>query len=531
MGINKVQYGNTTLIDLTSDTVTADKLLQGYTAHDRSGTIITGTATGGGTGAISVVDTTDTHGGTIRTITAIDISDTTAQASDVAQGKYFYTADGTKTAGTASGGSATIQSLSVTQNGTYTAPSGVDGYSPVTVNVSGGGSTSVEEKQINFIDYDGTILYSYTAEEWVNVTTLPSNPSHTGLTAQGWNWTKAQIDAQLSSCPDGDVIVGQMYVTTSGDTEIDIEITNSLRLSPKMRIAVNGTVSIDWGDNTTPSTVTGTSLTSTIATTHTYGNLGKYTIKITATTGNYFGFYVNSNSYALLYKTGTQNENRVYANFVKAVRLGNGITNIDNYAFYNCSECETITLPNTITSIGSSSFSSCRRLKAIVIPKGVTSITTTSSFSTCATAKYISLPMGVTSYGNNFFSGCSGLKAVTIPSDLTELPTSFFNNCSNINSITLPNNITTISNNAFSYCYCLTSLTIPSNVSSIGNTAFTDCCGMKEYHIKPTTVPTAGTTIFKNMPTDCIIYVPSASLSDYKTASNWSTYASYMVGE
>ncbi len=48
MGINKVQYGNTTLIDLTSDTVTADKLMQGYTAHDRSGALITGTATGGG---------------------------------------------------------------------------------------------------------------------------------------------------------------------------------------------------------------------------------------------------------------------------------------------------------------------------------------------------------------------------------------------------------------------------------------------------------------------------------------------------
>lgn len=39
-----------------------------------------------------------------------------------------------------SGGSPVIQSLSVNQNGTYTPPSGVDGYAPVTVNVSGGGS-------------------------------------------------------------------------------------------------------------------------------------------------------------------------------------------------------------------------------------------------------------------------------------------------------------------------------------------------------------------------------------------------------
>ena len=60
---------------------------------------------GGGTPAISVVDTPDAHGGTVRTITALDISDTTAIASVVQQGYYFYTADGQKTAGTASGGS------------------------------------------------------------------------------------------------------------------------------------------------------------------------------------------------------------------------------------------------------------------------------------------------------------------------------------------------------------------------------------------------------------------------------------------
>lgn len=47
MGINKIQYGNTTLIDLTADTVTADKLMQGYTAHDRTGAVINGTIVDG----------------------------------------------------------------------------------------------------------------------------------------------------------------------------------------------------------------------------------------------------------------------------------------------------------------------------------------------------------------------------------------------------------------------------------------------------------------------------------------------------
>lgn len=43
--INKVIYGGNTLIDLTSDTVSASDLLSGKTAHDKSGAIITGTCT------------------------------------------------------------------------------------------------------------------------------------------------------------------------------------------------------------------------------------------------------------------------------------------------------------------------------------------------------------------------------------------------------------------------------------------------------------------------------------------------------
>lgn len=43
MGKNKVVYAGTTLIDLTADTVTADTLLSGTTAHDKAGESITGT--------------------------------------------------------------------------------------------------------------------------------------------------------------------------------------------------------------------------------------------------------------------------------------------------------------------------------------------------------------------------------------------------------------------------------------------------------------------------------------------------------
>lgn len=42
MATNKVVYGSTVLIDLTADTVTANKILAKYTAHDASGTLITG---------------------------------------------------------------------------------------------------------------------------------------------------------------------------------------------------------------------------------------------------------------------------------------------------------------------------------------------------------------------------------------------------------------------------------------------------------------------------------------------------------
>lgn len=49
MAINKVVYGSTTLIDLTDSTLSdPSDLMSGVTAYDRTGTLLTGTGTGGG---------------------------------------------------------------------------------------------------------------------------------------------------------------------------------------------------------------------------------------------------------------------------------------------------------------------------------------------------------------------------------------------------------------------------------------------------------------------------------------------------
>ena len=42
MAVNKVVYGTTVLVDLTTDSVTAAKLLNGETAHDKAGNKVTG---------------------------------------------------------------------------------------------------------------------------------------------------------------------------------------------------------------------------------------------------------------------------------------------------------------------------------------------------------------------------------------------------------------------------------------------------------------------------------------------------------
>lgn len=460
-----------------------------------------------------------TGGGTAR---FDDASVTTATAPDVTQGKIFLAADGTITTGTGTGG-------------------------------GGGGTPAPVKSDVNFYDYDGTLLHSYTATEAAELTALPSNPSHSGLVAQGWNYILEQIKAEVTA--QGKCDVGQMYVTDDDKTRIYCTFPEG-RLSPCLGICPNGTVVVDWGDGSGTDTLTGTNLTEVKTVQHTYASAGDYVITLTVVSGS-FSFFGTSSATYLLTKDGTTDyTGRVYANAVTRVEMGSS-AEIDNYAFTSCYSLSSITIPSG-KSVRRYAFYNCYSLSSVTIPSGnvfirnyafyqcwsLLSVSLPSSTRTiepdafygCYTLPSIVIPSGVTSLGAYAFRSCYALSSITIPSGVTALNTYLLYGCLSLFSVTIKGAVTTIYSYALNNCYALSSVTIPAEVTSISNYAFSNCYGVSEYHLKPVTPPTlGGTSVFQNMPTDCKIYVPYSQdhsiLEAYKAATNWSTWQSYMLEE
>ena len=412
-------------------------------------------------------------------VTWMDATSATAAASDITSPKTAMLANGVVTQGTGSGG---------------------------------GGTTEAEEKDVNFIDYDGKILYSYTAAEAQALSALPSNPTHTGLTSQGWNWTLAQIKSQLTNV-GGKVWVGQMYVTNDGKTRVYLHIPNNKRLNPYLALCPDGTVTVDWGDNSSTETLTGTSLTTAQFAQHTYPSVGDYVMTLTATNGSFAFYGATNNAISFLRSdTGTlsSNPSQIFLSWIKKIEIGTGAV-IGDRAFRYCWNLEEITIPSSATSVGANAFSYCAGLKSITIPPNTTAIS------------------------NSMLFYCYLLSHVSISPNVVSIDQYYQYSARGIQSVVLPLGLTTLSGYAFS-CYSAAELYIPSSVTSIANNAFAACYSMKEIHVRASSPPTlGGASAFANLPSDCVIYVPYSSnhsiLNSYQTASNWSTYASYMQEE
>lgn len=366
------------------------------------------------------------------------------------------------------------------------------------------GPQGVPENDVNFYDYDGSIVASYTVEEFAALEEMPENPDHTsdGLTSQGWNWSLANAKAYVAKY--GRLNIGQMYVPTDGKTHVFIDIPiDDLQYSLELYFGATSQIVIDWGDGSQVETAAGTLN----SRTHTYSSPGKYEVSIDVSGGGKLTLQGTANSKNAYHFNGYGGTARNLSR-VKKIYLGSNAETIGNSAFYQCNSLEIIVIPNTVTTINDFAFYNCYNLASIILPNSVRSIGE-SAFTNCVSAKIITIPSSVTSIGANALYSTYTLK-----------------------HIEFPDGVTNISSGILRFAPCIKNIILPDSVTNIGANAFASCHSAIAYHITSTMPPTLeNTNAFNNIAPDTVIYVPAASLNAYKTASNWSTYADRMVAE
>lgn len=271
---------------------------------------------------------------------------------------------------------------------------------------------------------------------------------------------------------------------------------------------------------------------------------------------------------------------------LKVQNLPSGITRIESGTFSNCLGLELTSLPSGVTYIGGNAFLGDTKLKLSSLPDGVTAIGG-SAFTNCDQITISSLPSGLTSLGGGAFQGCELITVSAVPSGVTRIESSAFRGCESIQTMTLPDGVNYIGSNAFTDCISLISVYCSGIITSFSTSVFTSSTSEKpsalqtaqfpnmavsslSYAFGSTTATTACTvlelvdigntsSITANAFANCnklqtlilrktgsictlsnvsafldtpmrgynsltgTVYVPSALISNYQSATNWST--------
>ena len=346
-----------------------------------------------------------------------------------------------------------------------------------------GDNTDIISKYVNFIDVDGTILYSYTEAEVQQLTELPSLPIRDGYIYQEWNWTLAEI--QSYGFP---LTVGAVRVPSDGKTHLTLELIegDDLTVSIPFYEGTGREVSIDWGDGTSVVCTSSPAV-------HTFASYGRYVVR--ADSNDYFMLNSSTSAYFKLKLKLSK------AEFGLRSKIKSGVLSA-GYAL------RLVSIPKEITYIEANAFQECRSLTAIVFPSNVT---------------------GIQNYA---FAECSALRMISFPGrNLSEIGISAFADNDSVRCISLPESITLIERQTFRACRALEHIALPHTIAELNSGALQANVHLRKVDLSAfTSVPRAlDSNTFYGAPQDCVLYVRNAAmLSAFQSATNWSVDADKM---
>jgi hypothetical protein len=213
------------------------------------------------------------------------------------------------------------------------------------------------------------------------------------------------------------------------------------------------------------------------------------------------------------------------------------ISNANAYVFENFTALESVSGGPALASISDKAFAFCYSLKSVSMP-GLTTIGE-NAFNTCSALTSVSMPL-LTTIGQSGFVGCTSLASISLPR-VTSVGEKAFNACDSLNSVDLPA-VKDIGIEAFFGCGMLAQITLPASLEIIGRAAFRQCSSLTTvtcHAVNPpvwykendgssisSSEPNVG-QIFAGVPAALNIYVPAASVQQYKDNADWNPTSSF----
>jgi uncharacterized repeat protein (TIGR02543 family) len=216
------------------------------------------------------------------------------------------------------------------------------------------------------------------------------------------------------------------------------------------------------------------------------------------------------------------------------------VLSIAQFSFYKCQHLAAVTIPASVTNMGYA-FMNCTKISSMdVVPEnplfssidGVVFDKSQESLRFYPPArvseKYV-IPSSVTDIEAFAFGYCHGTASVSIPESVTSIWYGAFNGANGIKAVEFGASVALIDDYAF-FGSGLTSIVFPSSVEAIGLSAFRICGELSSVTLLGEVPPELGDdSVFSDNKKGRLFYVPSASVSAYRTGTRWSAYSDYIA--